>query len=372
MVTEIAFDGFTIPDGTSTASSAMLSQRNLAIDDSENPGATASRRAQHTFTIRPTTGNPSPKQGPDEMMIVWGNTPVGTEATIYLPGVRASEVLALARKNFNLQTLRKIDDHTLGCRTAGVTYIPIPPGGTVDLAGLITLDLPTGIREGQIFRIVVRQVVDRPKPPPPPRATRRFIAAANAATATSKARYIIGAFQFSVEVKKARDIVLADQRKLTVLRRVIATVPIENRWYPVLKRNFDQILERFTALGGNPNSIVPTPPGGVLCRLLSGLCSVLLAALIIAVGALTGTPQLIAGASIAALLLAAMAAWIAQCKPSACRAIKTALLGAAVGAAVLALMALIGFGTAQLVTILALATVLVGALALASALKRCF
>jgi len=63
--------------------------------------------------------------------------------------------------------LETVDDHTLRCRTSGVTYVPIPPGGTADLAGLITLDLPAGIRAGEIYRIVVRQIVDRPTPPPP-------------------------------------------------------------------------------------------------------------------------------------------------------------------------------------------------------------
>jgi hypothetical protein len=371
MVTEISCDGFTIPDGVSTASSAMLSQRNLAIDDSENPGATASRRAQHTFTIRPTTGNPAPKQGPDEMMIVWGNTPVGTEATIYLPGVRATEVLALARKNFNLQTLEKVDDHTLRCRTAGVTYVPIPPGGTIDLAGLITLDLPTGIREGQTFRIVVRQVVDRAKPPPPPRATRQFIAAANAAAATSKARYIIGAFQFSVEVKKAGDILVADRRRLTMLNRVIATVPIENRWYPVLKRNLDQITQRATALGGQPGGLLGTSQDSAKCRTLAALCATMLAAFVVILGALTGTPRLIAGAVAAVLFVLAMALWIARCKPGPCGILKTLLLGTATGGGVLAVLSLLGVVPAQPVVVLGVA-VAVAVLAIVAALKKCW
>lgn len=71
LVTGISCGGFTIPDGVTTASNAMLSQRNLAIDNGENPGATASRRVQHSFAIRPTAGNLAPKQAPDEMMIVW-------------------------------------------------------------------------------------------------------------------------------------------------------------------------------------------------------------------------------------------------------------------------------------------------------------
>jgi hypothetical protein len=157
MVTEISFDlGPAIPAGISTANCGSLSQRNLAIDNSENPGSLDTHRVQHTFAIHPTTSTPLPKQGPDELMIAWGNTPVGSLATVYLPGVRVAEVLDLAARNFNLQTLERVDDHTLRCRTAGVTYIPIPAGGALDLAGLITLDLPASVRTGQNFHIVLR------------------------------------------------------------------------------------------------------------------------------------------------------------------------------------------------------------------------
>jgi hypothetical protein len=325
---------------------------------------------QHTFAIRPTTGNPAPRQGPDEMMIVWGNTPAGSEATIYLPGVRATEVLALARRNFNLQTLEKVDDHTLRCRTAGITYLPIPPGGTVDLAGLITLDLPPGIREGQVFRIVVHQVVDRPKAAPPPRATREFIAAANAASAASKARYIIGAFQFSVEVKKARDLVRADERKLTALKRVLATVPVENRWYPVLKRNLDQMLARFTAVGGDPATILGAPPDGAKCRTWSALCAGILAAFVVLIGALSGPPRIVAGVVAALLFGLATGFWLNKCKPGFCSILKMLLLGAATGGGLLALLGLLGVAVHP--GIVLVVAILVAVLALIAAWKKCW
>jgi hypothetical protein len=260
MVTEINFDLEAItPQGISTASSDMLSQRNLAIDNSDNPGSPDTHRVQHTFAIHPTTANPAPKQGPDEMMIAWGNTPVGTEATIYLPGVRASEILGLAGRNFNLQTLERVDDHTIRCKTAGVTYVPIPAGGSVDLAGLITLDLPANVRKGQNFRVVVRQVMDTPAPklaPPPtinvaaPHARAKTNQAAVAGRKPSPSRHILGAFQFSVLVKTAKEILPGDERALKALQRVIATVPLENRWYPVLRRYLSQLGGRIKGLGG--------------------------------------------------------------------------------------------------------------------------
>ena len=76
MVAEINFDPDPIIAGVSPASSDKLSQRNLAIDHSNNPGSADTHRVQHTFTIRPTTTDPEPDQEPDELMIDWGNTPV--------------------------------------------------------------------------------------------------------------------------------------------------------------------------------------------------------------------------------------------------------------------------------------------------------
>ena len=45
------------PQGISTASCDKLSQRNLAIDNSENPGSPETHRVQHTFAIHPTTSS---------------------------------------------------------------------------------------------------------------------------------------------------------------------------------------------------------------------------------------------------------------------------------------------------------------------------
>lgn len=270
MVTEINFDQEAIsPQGVSTASSDMLSQRNLAIDNSDNPGGPQTHRVQHTFTIHPTTSQPQPKQGPDELMIVWGNTPLGTEATLYMPGVRTAEVLDLAARNFNLQTLERVDDHTLRCKTAGVTYVPIPPGGSLDLAGLITLDLPANVRKGQTFRVVMRQVVDQPAPLPARQGgvvlqdvTRTRRAAAAVGRKPTPPRHILGAFQFSILVKTAPEILPGDERTLRLIERVFKTIPLENRWYPVFNRWISQLTGRVIGLGGKGPGHGPGQGGG--------------------------------------------------------------------------------------------------------------
>jgi L-Lysine epsilon oxidase N-terminal/L-lysine epsilon oxidase C-terminal domain len=256
LVAEISYDLVPItPIGISTANSDQLSQRNLVIDDSSNPGNVDTRRVQHTFTVHPTQ-KLTAKQRSDELMIDWGNTPSGSVATVYLPAVRASDVLDLAARSFNLQTLERVDDHTIRCKTAGVTYIPIPPGDALDLAGLITLELPAGIRKGQTFRIVARQVVDTPTQlPAPPTVNTRGIEAGLAEAPPRKptrSRHVIGSFQFSVLVKTEHEMLPVDERTLTALKRVIATVPLENRWYPVLQRYLSQVDHRIISLGGKP------------------------------------------------------------------------------------------------------------------------
>jgi L-lysine epsilon oxidase C-terminal domain len=269
MVTEISFDlDPVIPAGVSTANCERLSQRNLAIDNSDNPGSLDTHRVQHTFAIHPTTSKPLPKQGPDELMIAWGNTPPGSLATVYLPGVRVSEVLDLAARNFNLQTLERVDDHTVSCRTGGVTYIPIPADGALDLAGLITVDLPASVRRGQNFKIVLRQIVHTPAPQPTvqhpvapqAKARGRRVSQARTERRATPSRHILGAFEFAVQVKTAKEILPGDERNLTAIERAAQKIPPENRWYPVFQRYIGQLRGRVAALGGGLRG--PTPGTG--------------------------------------------------------------------------------------------------------------
>ena len=192
---------------------------------------------------------------------------------MYLSGVRASEVLDLAARNFNLQTLELVDDHTLSCKTGGVTYIPIPAGGVLDLAGLITLDLPARVRSGQTFQIVLRQVMDTPAPQPTTQqpgvtvttARRNRVTEAVVERGPTPSRHILGAFEFAVQVKTASEILPGDQRNLTALERVAAEIPLENRWYPVFQRYISQLGGRVKALGGEPPGPTPGPGPERIC-----------------------------------------------------------------------------------------------------------
>lgn len=49
-----------------------------------------------------------------------------------------------------------------------------------------------------------------------------------------------------------REILPIVERALGNLRRVLATIPHENRWYPVMQRYLSQVARRVVALGGGP------------------------------------------------------------------------------------------------------------------------
>jgi hypothetical protein len=265
LVAEINFDPDPIPVGSTTAACDRLAQRNLSIDHSDNPGATDTHRVQHTFTIRPTTSIPAPGQGPDELMVDWGNTPRGTVATLYLPGVNANQVMQLADRLYTRNRLKLLDSSSVQVEvTGGVSYVPVPAGGIGDLAGLLTLDLPDSVRSGQLFRVVLHQVIDTPpqrpsvNPPPAPEwvgaAVEGAPAAEQAAAAPRReprpARHIVGSFQFSVQVQTAAQILPIAERARANIQRMVQTIPIENRWYPVVQRYLKQVSAKVTGLGG--------------------------------------------------------------------------------------------------------------------------
>jgi hypothetical protein len=255
LVVEIAYDPDPIAVGTIPSTSGPLAQRNLTLGDAANPGDSASRRVPNTFTIRPTPAGTTSSQKPDELMIDWRNVPAGSVASIYWPQVSAAQVLALAAELYTTHNLTLTDSHTLQVPIGGITYIPIPAGTTVTLPGLISVDLPLGIRKGQSFDVVVRQVTSAALKPvniqvadvDEPRIWRR----------------ILGSFQVTILVS-TKDVMLApEERSLSVLRWIQQSIAASDRWFPVFQRYVNQIAARVSALGGNPGTIVASPTGGV-------------------------------------------------------------------------------------------------------------
>ncbi|MGB8909463.1 MAG: hypothetical protein WCC84_12020, partial [Candidatus Cybelea sp.] len=267
LIAEVAFDPTPIPIGKDTSDWDKLAQRNVAWSDVN------SAQAGTTFEIRPTSSSMPADQTPDELMIDWNTTPAGT-ASIYLPGVNAKDVLALANRMYSNHKLSHDGAHTITAKTGGITYLPIPAGGPVNYAGLLTVDVNASGRRGETFTVVVRQLTNAfgratPPPPPPPQLEARAQARVHQAAAPPIAvvrdelawRRVIGAFQLSIPVKTKEVLLLREERDLSVLRWIAQAIPKSSRWYPVFHRYLDLIGGRVGSFGGDPGVITPSPTG---------------------------------------------------------------------------------------------------------------
>jgi hypothetical protein len=301
LVAQIAYSGspIEIVNGVvpSPEAGGQLAQRNLQVTTSDNPGPPSAHRVPQTFDVKPS--GPPPATGwfvgqPDELMILWGDTPPGSTARIYWPAVSADAVISLASWMYGVHPLTAADAHTIEMTTIdGATYVPIPQGTGPWFAGLFTIDLPQTVTTGQEFDIVVRRIGKRlrpaappsPPPPPPPPVTQvvrareaagggielpepaPVAARAAALTVTSAAReveyerYIVGSFQIKIPVSTAAAMLPAEETTLAILKARLEAMPTTNRWYPVLLRYIEQVSQRVNSLGGNASSVPPSLVG---------------------------------------------------------------------------------------------------------------
>lgn len=338
LVAEIYFEPDPIPVGATPGSNENLSQRNLAVVESSNPGDPASRNVQHTFVVKPSQAPPRVAGfaaayfveagatemvganyrylGPDELIIKWGNLPEETRATVYLPDVDVDELLAVAGARGGPPVLERVDEHTIRCLIGDVTYIPLPGGRTTNIPGLISLELPEGVKKGDVYTVVVHQY-------------------------SGVTGRIVGAFQITIPVSTAGLMLPLEIRKLSVLRHIALSIPAGDHWRPIFDRYLGQIGDRVKALGGDPDGVAPSPdgtgkPDKAECDCRPGW---LLAAILAAIVAILGTTRTSVAAPIAAvglvLALAVLCWWLARCRPRLCDVLPALLLGFGVGGAVL-------------------------------------
>jgi len=253
-----------IPFGATPGSSNRLSQRNLAVVESDNPGSADAHVVQHTLTVKPSAGaaktaaffNRVP-HAYDELVVRWNNLPRDTKATLYFPEWNVDEVLQLARTlRQRPSQLTKVDAHTLECTLADISYIPVPATHTTPYAGLMTLALPQTVRDGQLFHVDVQQhsgvvremlldnVVDNNE------GETQHVFASN--------RKVLGAFRMTVAVKLGEDLLRKAVRNLAVLRYIAAAIPAGDRWHPVFSRYTKQLAAQVDALGYDATLVKPS------------------------------------------------------------------------------------------------------------------
>jgi hypothetical protein len=138
--------------------------------------------------------------------------------------------------------LTKVDNHTIAVRVADLTLIPLPARPAGNLAGLVTLTLPQGVRVGQTFKMNVQQY--------------------SGVSSARRAHKMLGAFQFSIPVQKDADILPRATRNLSILRYVQQTIPTGSRWKAIFVRWLDGLAAKVAGLGGDPTKVVPSPTGG--------------------------------------------------------------------------------------------------------------
>lgn len=268
IVAQIAYEGAPIEnqDGVieGPENSDKLAQRNLQITPSSNPGFPLAHRIPQTFDLRPSpTLTPVyegyPTNLPDELMIDWGNTPVESIASIYWPQLSADEVIALATKYHSAQTFAKADSHTIQFKVpGGITYLPIATGSGENFAGLFTLDLPSGIRVGEKFQVVVRRITSRQFGD---RKTAINTTGMVATQGLSSWRYVVGSFQMTVPVEEDAKILPQDENLLAILKWRQTIISKSSRWYPILQRYIAYIEGRIIGMGGNPSQVQPSQLG---------------------------------------------------------------------------------------------------------------
>jgi hypothetical protein len=371
LLVEISFPGLTIPPNSDPSNCDKLAQRNLAFVDVPNPGVLSSRVAPQTFEIRPSPLALAPDGRPDELMIEWGDTPHGSTATIYLPAASAAETLQWADKLYSTQRLSMVDAHTIACPTGGVTYIPIPQGSGPNFAGLMTIDLPPTLVRGQTFKIIVRQVTTA-------------VGSGRATIGLQKGqlihwRRVLGVFQLTIPVSTKELLLEPEERFLSILRWIELSIPIQNRWYLVFKRYVEQIGERVSGFGGDPDAIIPSPdgtgrlgPGSArLCCYIAWLAAVLLALFVVVLG-FAGVPaSRPVSVVLLVLFLVALLIWRYRCKPSFCALLSVLLFGLGLGGGIVGLLLLGGLATPSAPILLAVLAVLMALIVLIGIARRC-
>jgi hypothetical protein len=267
IVAQIAYDNapllYSSTVTTTPGNTDKLAQRNLQITLSGNPGPASAHRIPQAFDTRPSLPflDPSGKilNYPDEMMIDWGNTPVGSAVYIYWPAVLASDVLALAARLYGTHELSAADSNTIQCIVVrGVTYVPIPSAAGQNFAGLFTVDLPIGVVRGEEFNILVRRITSKQIGDTNIQAQAQLGVAVRR---IKRERYIAGTFQIKIPVTTESVLLGTEENALAILKARLQAMSPLYRWYPVLKRYIDYVSGRVNGSGGNAGAVVPSLQG---------------------------------------------------------------------------------------------------------------
>jgi len=172
---------------------------------------------------------------PDELMILWGDLPAGTQAHLFLNRRDAAGAISLAVGRRGLAGLSEQAPGSLTLNVGALSWVPVP-ASTRSVPALLTLKLPEGVRSGQRFRVIVHQV-------------------------SGLTRAIVGSFELAIPVLHARDLLSAEEDRLAVLRCIARSIPENDPWQNVFNRYIKQTAGRVRGFGGRPDAIPPSLDG---------------------------------------------------------------------------------------------------------------
>ncbi|MGZ4787741.1 MAG: M14 family metallopeptidase [Terriglobales bacterium] len=358
LVAEINLDATEpqIATGATPSMSDKLAQRNLNV-----VGVASPHLVPITFDMKPTSALLLPAQMPDELIIDWGNLPAGSTASVYLPAVEAQKILDIANRLYTHHALSAKDDHTINCSAGGVTYIPIPAATGSNLAGLMTIAVPPDVRKGQVLRVVARQITNAVATIPES-LDEMVLPSSRLKKGAIEWRRIVGSFQVSIPVQSRESLVEPEQRLLSVLRWIEKSISANDRWYLPFRRYVEQIATRVDALGGDAKQIGPSSAGDwkamSRCRNWGWAVAALLAVLVVTIGALDGFALALGTSLLVVVSAGLLAAWHGRCHPGQATLIRMLINGLGLGAALLALLTLVGFSSPHSIVVLCVAIVL--------------
>jgi len=164
-----------------------------------------------------------PTTGLDELVFFWNKLPKDSEVELFLPGANVEEIFNFRNLRQAPGTVKIVDAQTLRLFPTGTTFLPIARFWGDNLAGLLRVKLPAGIRKGQRFEVDVVQM------------------------RADEAR-TLGGFQLNIQVEKAIDIWEAEQRTLELFHKRLSLKSKTDRWRPVVERQVEFTRARAKAL----------------------------------------------------------------------------------------------------------------------------
>ena len=155
-----------------------------------------------------------------------------------------------------------------------MTFVPLPKGQRY-LAGLLTVDLPAGIRRGETFSVVARQLTGASavghgpfvvNPTGSDLTVKTFATRVPVSERAGRLlawRRALGAFQINLRIGTKQALLVPEEHRLALFRWISENTLPESRWFPVLRRYVSQLAGRVGGFGGDPNQILPSPSGSI-------------------------------------------------------------------------------------------------------------